>query len=103
MLLLGGVPWLATTSSHLVTKLHHAVLVGFDLRQLRYTRAYRTANGVVSGAPVILNDLAVGRLRFTRLAASVNGAPMRGSLLGITFLRRFKSYEVKDNTLTLRY
>ncbi len=77
--------------------------VGFDLRQLRYTRAYRTANGVVSGAPVILNDLAVGPLRFTRLAASVNGAPMRGSLLGITFLRRFKSYEVKDNTLTLRY
>src|SRR6266446_3751293 len=30
----GGVPWLATMSSHLVTKLHHAALVGFDLRQM---------------------------------------------------------------------
>lgn len=77
--------------------------VGFDLRTLRYTRVYRTANGMVSGAPVILDDLVVGPLRFTRLAASVNGAPMRGSLLGISFLKRFRSYEVKDNTLTLRY
>src|SRR5262245_3617561 len=30
----GGVPRLATMSSHLVTKLHHAALVGFDLRQM---------------------------------------------------------------------
>jgi len=77
--------------------------VGFDLRRLRYTRTYRTANGVVSGAPVILNDLSIGPLRFTRLAASVNGAPMQGSLLGISFLKRFESYEFKNNTLTLRY
>lgn len=77
--------------------------IGFDLGRLRYTRAYRTANGMVSGAPVILNDLTIGPLRFSRLAASVNGAPMRGSLLGISFLKRFRSYEVKDNTLTLRY
>ena len=34
MLLLGAVPWLAAMSSHLVTKLHHAALVGFDLRQM---------------------------------------------------------------------
>ena len=30
----GGVPWLATMSSHLVTKRHHAAFVGFDLRQM---------------------------------------------------------------------
>jgi len=29
-----GVPWLTTMSSHLVTKLHHAALIGFDLRQM---------------------------------------------------------------------
>ena len=33
-LLGGGVLWLATMSSHLVTKLHHAALIGFDLRQM---------------------------------------------------------------------
>jgi hypothetical protein len=31
---LGGVPSLAAISLHLVTKLHHAVLVGFDLREM---------------------------------------------------------------------
>ena len=92
-----------TGATDIVLSPADAKRVGFDLRRLHYTRAYRTANGVVSGAPVILNDLSVGPLRFTRLAASVNGAPMRGSLLGISFLNRFKSYEVKDNTLTLRY
>jgi len=34
-LLGGGVPWLAAMSSHLVTKLHHAALIGFDLRRWR--------------------------------------------------------------------
>lgn len=92
-----------TGATDIVLSPADAKRVGFDLRRLHYTRAYRTANGVVSGAPVILNDLSVGPLRFTRLAASVNGAPMRGSLLGISFLKRFKSYEVKNNTLTLRY
>src|SRR5437763_11396309 len=31
---LGGVPWLATISLHLVTKLHRAALVGFNLHQM---------------------------------------------------------------------
>ena len=30
----GGVPWVAMMSSHLVTKLHHAALIGFDLGQM---------------------------------------------------------------------
>jgi hypothetical protein len=34
MLLLDDVSLLATTASHLVTKRHHAALVGFDLRQM---------------------------------------------------------------------
>ncbi len=29
---LGGVPWFTMMSSHMVTQLHHAALVGFDLR-----------------------------------------------------------------------
>ena len=34
MLLLGGVPGLATMSSYLVTQPYHAALIGFDLRQM---------------------------------------------------------------------
>jgi len=31
----GGVPWLATIPSHLITKPYRAALVGFDLRQMK--------------------------------------------------------------------
>jgi hypothetical protein len=31
---LGGVPSLAAISLHLVTKLHHAAFIGFDLRKM---------------------------------------------------------------------
>ena len=92
-----------TGATDIVLSPDDARRVGFDLRRLRYTRPYRTANGTVSGAPVALRELRVGTLRFTGVPASVNGAPMRGSLLGISFLKMFRSYEVKDNTLTLRY
>jgi hypothetical protein len=34
MLLLGCVPRLVATSSYLVAELHHAALVGFDLREM---------------------------------------------------------------------
>ena len=33
--MLGGAPRLAAKSSHLVSKPHHAALVGFDLRQVK--------------------------------------------------------------------
>ena len=35
-LLLVGILWRATISSHLVTKTQHAALVGFDLRQMQW-------------------------------------------------------------------
>jgi predicted aspartyl protease len=35
------------------------------------------------------------------VAAAVNGAPMPYSLLGVSFLDRLQSYEVKDGILTL--
>jgi hypothetical protein len=35
MLLLDCVPWRATIFSHLITKAHHAALVGFDLLKMQ--------------------------------------------------------------------
>jgi hypothetical protein len=35
MLPLDRVPWRATISSHLITKAHHAALVGFDLPKMK--------------------------------------------------------------------
>ena len=75
--------------------------LGFDPARLRFDRSYRTANGTVLGAPVTLGELTVGPIRLNAVAATVNGAEMNQSLLGMRFLNRLKSYEVKDGVLTL--
>ena len=54
------------------------------------------------GAPVRLGEVVVGPIRLTGVAASVNETPMDGSLLGLSFLGRLDSYEVRGGAPTLR-
>ena len=75
--------------------------LGFDVAALDYSRRYRTANGVVFGAPVTLDRVRVGPIALDDVRASVNGAEMARSLLGMSFLGRLKGYEVSDDVLTL--
>lgn len=76
--------------------------LGFDLSSLAFTRRYRTANGLVMGAPVSLRQISLGPIIMTNVRASVNQAGMSHSLLGMSFLGRLSGYEVSDQTLTLR-
>ena len=92
-----------TGATDIVLSRADARRAGFDPGRLRYSKVYSTANGTVRGAPVTLRRLDVGPLRFSDIRASVNEGQMRGSLLGMSFLRQFRSYEVKDGVLTLRY
>jgi aspartyl protease family protein len=92
-----------TGASDIVLTPEDARRVGFDPGRLTYTRVYSTANGIVRGAPVTLRSLAIGPLRITDMPASVNGAPMNGSLLGQSFLKRLKGYSVREGVLTLDY
>ena len=90
-----------TGASDIVLSPTDARRVGFDLARLAFTRPYQTANGVVRGAPVTLDELTVGSVRLSDVRASVNEAPMDQSLLGMSFLARFKGYEVRGGVLTL--
>lgn len=92
-----------TGASDIVLSRDDAERAGIDPESLRFTNRYSTANGTVLGAPVRLGRFEVGPLRFRDLPASVNGGEMRGSLLGIAFLKLFRSFEVRDGTLTLHY
>ena len=76
--------------------------LGFDLAGLDYTRRYRTANGMIRGAPVRLSRVVIGPIGLDDVRASVNQAPMKHSLLGMSFLERLSGYEVAHQTLTLR-
>ena len=91
-----------TGASDIVLSPGDARGVGIDVRDLTYSRMYETANGVGRGAPVTLASLRVGPIQLSNLAASVNQAEMRYSLLGMTFFRDVAAFEVRGHNLFIR-
>lgn len=91
-----------TGASDVVLSPADAERLGFDLKKLNYTRRFETANGIVVGAPVRLGSVAIGSIVVADVRATVNGAPMQNSLLGMSFLGRLSGYQVSRDTLVLR-
>lgn len=77
--------------------------LGIDIESLDFSRVYQTANGLGYGAPMALDTLSVGPLVFYDFPASINQSEMGSSLLGMSFLRRLDSFEVRDRRLYLRW
>jgi clan AA aspartic protease (TIGR02281 family) len=92
-----------TGASDVVLSPADAARLGFRAHELRFTRRYQTANGVVAAAPVTLREVRIGQFSAFDVEASVNGAPLPVSLLGMSFLRQFRGYEVDDGRLILRW
>ena len=91
-----------TGASTVVLTPADAERLGFDLSALSFDRVFQTANGTVMGAPVRLGRVAIGPIALENVRATVNGAAMDQSLLGMSFLSRLSGYEVSGDRLTLR-
>lgn len=91
-----------TGASDVVLSPADARRIGIDPARLNYSRRYRTANGIVSGAPVTLKSVRVGPIEVRNVAGSVNGAALDTSLLGMSFLERLRGYRVENGALILR-
>lgn len=91
-----------TGASDIVLNIADAKRLGFDLESLRFTKIYHTANGIVRGAPVRLDEVSLGGIVMKDLSASVNEGALSQSLLGMSFLQRLQSYSVSGDRLTLR-
>jgi aspartyl protease family protein len=92
-----------TGASDTVLSPADAQAIGIDLNALDFSRVYSTANGMGRGASYTLDELSVGPISISPMPVSVNGAEMNTSLLGMTFLRRFRSFEIQGRRLILRY
>ena len=90
-----------TGASDVVLSPFDAKRLGFDLTKLKYTKQYNTANGTVKGAPIKLSHIALGQINLYNIPATVNGAEMRRSLLGMQFLKRLSRFEIVGNNLIL--
>ena len=91
-----------TGASDVVLSPRDAVRLGLDIKSLSFNKVYRTANGIVRGAPVRLKRVAIGPIVVENVRASVNGAEMSSSFLGMSFLNRLSGYDVRDGRLILR-
>jgi aspartyl protease family protein len=92
-----------TGASDIVLSPSDARRAGIDFGLLNFDHSYETANGIGKGALTNIKTLAVGDASFTDVAISVNQADMNASLLGMTFLRRFKSFSFSQGKLTLTW
>ena len=92
-----------TGASRIVLSPDDAAKLGVDVGALKFSHPVATANGAGAGADFKLASLQVGAARFTDVDASINRVPMDGSLLGMTFLKRFESVEVRDGRMFLRW
>jgi aspartyl protease family protein len=90
-----------TGASDIVLAPDDAKRAGLAPETLNFSRTYQTANGTVMGAPVKLASLRIGTIHMRDIPASVNGAAMENSLLGMRFLQELREYKVEGNTLTL--
>jgi clan AA aspartic protease (TIGR02281 family) len=62
-----------------------------------------TANGVSHDAEITIRKLTVGPYSGNNIPAMVNGGPLDTPLLGMSWLRLFRSIEIQNGVMTLRY
>ncbi|WP_072377126.1 TIGR02281 family clan AA aspartic protease [Hyphomicrobium sp. NDB2Meth4] len=92
-----------TGASSVVLKPADAERAGIDLSKLSYTVAVDTANGTTYAAAARIRTLAVGPLIVRNVDALVaKPGTVKENLLGMSFLRRLRSYEFANDYLTLR-
>jgi aspartyl protease family protein len=94
---------LDTGASSVVLTQDAAKAAGLPVEVLTYTVPIETANGRTRAAPVTLNSLAVGGIIERSVPALIaQPGQLRTNLLGMTFLNRLESWEVRGDKLVMR-
>jgi aspartyl protease family protein len=94
---------LDTGASAVILTQEAAKAAGLPTDLLAYTVSLDTANGRTHAAPVTLDRLAVGGLTEREVPALVvQAGGLKSNLLGMTFLNRLESWEVRGDKLRLR-
>jgi aspartyl protease family protein len=94
---------LDTGASSVVLTREDAKAAGLPLEVLSYSAKIDTANGRTLAAPVSIDRIAIGGLLEHSVAALVaQPGQLKTSLLGMSFLNRLQSWEVRGDRLFLR-
>jgi len=94
---------LDTGASSVVLTQDAAKAAGLPVEVLTYTVPIDTANGRTRAAPVTLNSITVGGIVERSVPALIaQPGQLRTNLLGMTFLNRLESWEVRGDKLVMR-
>lgn len=94
---------LDTGASSVVLTQDAAKAAGLPLQMLSYTVNIETANGRARAAPVTLDRVAVGGIVEKSVPALIaQPGQLRTSLLGMSFINRLESWEVRGDQLIMR-
>lgn len=91
-----------TGATDVVLTARDAERIGIDLGELIYTGRASTANGTVRTARVTIDNVRIGDMTEDRLRAWVNEGELDTSLLGMAYLQRFETVEIRNNKLILQ-
>jgi aspartyl protease family protein len=92
-----------TGASTVVLRAENAAALGFKPETLNFTIPVSTANGLALAAPVVIDRLTVGSITEKDVPALIaRSGVLHANLLGMSFLERLGSYEVRGNRLILR-
>jgi len=86
-----------------VVSVADAERAGLVLKPSDYVLSVRTASGIAKAAQVRLREMRIGVAHLEDVPAIVMTTPGNISLLGISTLQQFKSYEVRGGVLTLQW
>jgi aspartyl protease family protein len=92
-----------TGASDIVLNLSDAKRVGIKIDNLLSFKQYQTANGLISSGLAKVSEMQMAGFVFQDVIVSVNDSDMGTSLLGMSFLQRFKKYEFYQDRLVLTY
>jgi aspartyl protease family protein len=94
---------LDTGASSVVLTQEAAKAAGLPLEVLAYTVNVDTANGRARAAPITLDQLAIGGIVERAVPALIaQPGQLRSNLLGMSFLNRLESWEVRGDRLIMR-
>ena len=90
-----------TGATEMVLTREDAAAIGIDTGSLNFIGTAFTANGAVRTSPVWLDEVRLGPLVDRNVRAVVNDGELFGSLLGMGYLERFSSIEIRGDELIL--
>jgi aspartyl protease family protein len=77
--------------------------LGIAVDTLNYGYETETANGKGYSAAYDATSLEIGSIKLEGFRVMVNKAPMNGSLLGMSFLKRLDAFEFRDRQMILKW